>query len=105
MVEWPDLAARVQVAGQDALGEAVTYTPSGGSPASMRGVFSAAGVRIDFDSGVAVESRSPMVSMHLADFGTPPARGDEVTVRSIDYTVLFIQPDGEGDADLFLEEV
>lgn len=105
MVEWPDLAARVQVAGQRALGESVTYTPSGDAPVSIRGVFSEAGLHVELMAGVEVETRGPVLSVHLADLAAAPAHGDAVTVRSQDYTVLQVIVDGEGDADLFLEEV
>lgn len=104
MPDWPALAARVQQAGQTVLGESVTYEPSGlGQTLSLRALFSEAAVRAELADGVAVETRRPVLSVHVADLPQAPRRGDRVTVRSVAYQVVAIEADGEGDADLLLE--
>lgn len=99
------MAERAQLAGQSVFGESAIYTPSGGPPESIQGVFSAAGVRVELVGGVEVESTGPVLSIHLADLAGDPERGAGVVVRGLSFTVLQMEPDGEGDTKLFLEEV
>lgn len=102
MAEWADFTERIQLANQAKLGVDATYTPFGGAPVAIRGPFSAAAARVEFAGDVAVESRRPILSVHLADLAAKPARGDAVTVRGVDYLVREVQEDGEGDANLIL---
>lgn len=47
----------------------------------------------------------PVLTVRLADFATPPAQGDQISVPAEgSFFVWDIQPDGEGCADLVLKK-
>lgn len=108
-MQWPSLAALPQKAGAAVLGEDIAYKPLAWPLAvQIRGVFAKDGVVLEPIDGVEVETRRPVVSIHLADVptyaGDPYAlKNDEVTARGTLYKVRGVQPDGEGDALLVLE--
>lgn len=102
MTDWTDFAERIQNAGQQKLGEPVTYTPHLGTPESITGIFTGAAVRVELEGDTAVESSRPVLSVHLDDLAVAPVRGGGIVVRGTSYLIREIQPDGEGDADLVL---
>ncbi len=104
MAAWPALAALAQKAGQSTLGEATTYTPSGGSPESVTGIFDGVSVEVDLNTGELIQSTEPFLTVRLADLAVAPTVGDAITVRTIGYTIAEIHPDGQGDARLKLQE-
>ncbi len=103
---------RIQKAGRRAFGEVVEYTPTGGNPEPVRGIFDAAHsvvelVNIASDGGpMQIESKRPILSVNLDSLDDiVPKRGDTIRARTILYKVAEIQVDGQGDADLLLEVV
>lgn len=104
-MDWPTLAAKVQTVAQAIQGESVTYTPAGGAPESVTGIFDGVSVEVDMEQGLSVQSTDPSLSVHLADLAVEPTVGDAITVRGVSYTIAEIHPDGQGDARFKLEEV
>lgn len=102
--EWPDLANRIQLAGQASLGESAVYAPAAGGSFSVRIQFRSAHEEIILEDGVPVSTVRTLAQVHLADFPAEPVQGDGLTARGTDYEVADIQPDGEGDAQLVLHE-
>jgi len=103
-VAWSDRTDRVLRAGIREFGQAVTYTPSGGSPASVSAVFDAAYQLVTLGLDVEVDAVGPVLGVRLGDLASAPARGDGVTVGSTSYTVRSVHPDGQGGAQLILGE-
>lgn len=95
-----DLTAGVLGACVATFGESVTYTPQGGSPESITGIFNARTEQVDLASGVL--SYQPTLGVKVADLSTSPRVGDTLTVRSQGYRVVDIDEDGEGGAVLLL---
>ncbi len=102
--EWPDLALLVQAAGQRVLGESAHFTPLVGAPLDVRVLFNSAHEEITLEDGVAVSSVRPVAQAHMLDFPQRPSQGDGIQVRGVDYTVIDVRPDGEGDVQLILHE-
>lgn len=83
-------------------GQAVTYTPIAGDPASIVAVFDAA-YQVVLPGGEAeVDAAGPVLGVRLADLAGAPARGDAVTIGASAYTVRSVHPDGQGGAKLLL---
>ena len=102
--EWPDLAERVQLAGQSFLGESAVYAPAAGGSFAIRILFRSAHEEITLEDGVPVSTVRTLAQVHLADFSVDPLQGDGLTARGTSYEVIDVQPDGEGDAQLVLYE-
>lgn len=85
------------------LGETVEYTPQGGSPISLQGIFTKDHYAALEGGEVQVDSAQPAVSFASSD--APNARhGDTVLVGAQLYTVISVQPDGMGMTALILRE-
>lgn len=54
--------------------------------------------------GAGHSTTAPVLSVRLAQFAVPPLQDDEVTIKSEDFMVYDVQPDGRGMADLVLRE-
>ena len=102
---WTDLATRVQTAGQAVFGETVTFTPAGGSPEAVTGIFDADHVYQELLGDTMIETTRPVMVVRDAALSQTPVRGDAISVRSVSYVVTEIQPDGQGDQVLILEVV
>lgn len=79
-------------------GFAETITTSGGT---FRGIFDNDYQQLDADGFVPVSGSSPIVWCRTID---EPNLGDTITVRSIDYTVIEVQPNNDGETLLILRE-
>lgn len=80
-------------------GEDCTYTPSGGSPVSIKGVFDNAFIEVE-----GVMSLKPVIRINLSDLEDAPGKGDQVTINSITYDVKESQPDSHGGTTLILKK-
>ncbi len=103
-MSWIDLAAGVIESAQSTFGESVTYTPAGGSPSTIVGIFNDIFEAIDQNSGGIMSAR-PTLGVAVADFGTLPSPGDAFTIRSVSYEIEEIQRDGEAGLVLHLHKV
>lgn len=107
-MSFAEILARADVQARTILGEAVTYTPGAGLPATVDGIFDAAYLVVDPDAGQAgVSSSGPAVFLKLADLTSDPGLDSvaTVTIRSVVYTWHEVKPDGTGGVLLLLHEV
>lgn len=84
---------------RDVFGEAVTYTPSGDSAVVIQGVFDNAYVDVE-----GVVSLKPILRIVLSDLVSLPAKGDQVTISTIEYRVMESRLDGHGGTTLILQK-
>ena len=81
------------------LGDDVTYTPSGGSAVSIKGVFNNEGVEVE--NTIILQ---PVVRIVLADLLADPGKGDTVTIEGTTYRVMESRKDAYGGSTLILQE-
>jgi len=89
--------------GADDFGVAATYTPSGGSPVTVNGIFDNEFFEVEAGGEVAVAMEQPRFACRTADVSSA-AEGDSISINSIAYTVRVVQSDGTGVTVLVLEE-
>lgn len=87
----------------DDFGVAATYTPSGGSPATINGIFDNEFFEVEAGGEIAVAMEQPRFTCRTSDVSTA-AEGDSISINSIAYTVRVVQSDGTGVTVLVLEE-
>lgn len=87
----------------DDFGVAATYTPSGGSPATVNGIFDNEFFEVEAGGEIAVAMEQPRFTCRTSDVSTA-AEGDSITINSTAYTVRVVQSDGTGVTVLVLEE-
>jgi|TARA_R110000803_G_scaffold51256_2_gene106035 hypothetical protein len=78
-----------------------TYTPAGGSAATVAGIFDKDYSLADFGS-MGVGSNDPRFSCQTSDVPAA-ASGDQIVVRSITYLIRHVENDGTGITNLVLE--
>ena len=88
----------------DDFGVAATYTPSGGSAATINGIFDHEYFAADAGGSVVVAIEQPRFLCRTADV-VSAAEGDALTVNATNYTVKVVEDDGTGITNLVLEEV
>lgn len=92
-------------------GKPATYTPPGASGPldlpDLKAVFEAAHEFVELSGEVPVSATQPAALVRLSDFPAEhqPERDGVLTVGGKGYTIVDIQPDGEGGALLPLHEV
>lgn len=87
-----------------ALGESVTYTPQGGDPVTISGIFDDKVYIIDPGTGTRILSKTCLLEVQLSVFDIRPKQFDSVIVRSVTYNVLEVDQDGAGAATLHLQK-
>jgi hypothetical protein len=75
------------------LGEPITYT-RGNTVVSARGTYQASHIGIDQDTGLTVNSRTPVLLVNRQDLPWDPRQGDLVEVSGGTFQVRDPQPDG-----------
>lgn len=80
---------------------AATYTPDGGDPSTIYGIFD--DEYFDEVGGVGIEGSAPAFHCEAADV-SGVAQGDALTVNSVSYIIRNVRPDGTGYVVLILEE-
>ncbi|OGQ23515.1 MAG: hypothetical protein A3I05_01095 [Deltaproteobacteria bacterium RIFCSPLOWO2_02_FULL_44_10] len=86
-------------------GEDITYTPKGGAPVVMIGIFDDFYESVDPNTGAIITSQQPIVGIRDLDLGQTPRQDDRVFVRGILYRVKEVQTDGQGGSKLYLHKV
>ena len=81
----------------------VTYTPSGGSPTAVAGIFDDEDVDVD-DGNSRFIQRSAKFTCASA-LVTGLAKGDAFTIAAVGYTVAFFKDDGTGVIEIYMELV
>ena len=87
----------------DDFGTAASYTPSGGSAATVNGIFDNDFVEVDAGGGVGIALQQPRFLCRTADVSSA-AEGDALVVSAVNYTVRIVQDDGTGITTLVLEK-
>lgn len=100
---WQAAVNRILDASNRVFGESVIYTPDGGQPFSITGIFDVAHIEVDPDTGAAVTSAEPVLGLKRDDLAAEPKPRDSVTVRGIQYRIVDKQPDGQGGINLILK--
>lgn len=78
-----------------------TFTPSGGSAASIQGVFSRSYLAAEAGEGPAIDDRAPAFIGRTTDLAAA-AQGDALTVSGSDYLVTAVEHNGNGTTMLRL---
>lgn len=81
---------------------AASYTVTGGSAATVNGVFDEGFVAVDVGGQVQVANVQPQFQCATSDVSAAD-KGDAITVNSVSYTVAEVQADGTGLTTLILE--
>ena len=74
----------------DDFGTAASYTPSGGSAATVNGIFDNDFVEVDTGGGVGIALQQPRFLCRTADVSSA-AEGDALVVSAVNYTVRIVQ--------------
>ncbi len=103
---WKDLSAGVNDACLETFGEEeeVVYTPAGGSPIPVDGIYDEDYVAVDPESGLEVSSAQPNIFLRRADLSADPGKNDVVTLRGRTFKVIDWHPDSEGGGIAVLHE-
>ena len=101
---WTEIAGRIHYAGQKVFGETVVFTPAGAAPETVTGIFDAEFTYQEMVGDTVVETSRPRMILRASDLSGTPARADAINVRSTDYTIIEIHPDGQGDFEMILEQ-
>jgi hypothetical protein len=86
-------------------GEGEIYTPVGGAPFDIQGVWDREYHEVVLlDPTAPADSAYPVLGVRLALFAIPPAKNDRVFVKSVNLTFIVrdVKPDGHGWAKLLL---
>lgn len=86
----------------DEFGVAATYTPNGGDPVTVNGIFDNEYEEVGFGD-VGLESSSPAFTCRESDV-TGVAQGDALVINSVNYLIRNPQPDATGMVVLILEK-
>ena len=88
----------------DDFADTATYTPVGGSPVSVNGIFDAPQASRGATDLMDITIPSPQFVCRTAD-APSAADGDEIIIRSVSYNVRVVLTDGTGVSTLILEKV
>ena len=83
-------------------GEAATWTPTGGSAATLTALFQKEHEEVDTGGAVSIVMSHPRVTCRTADVSTD-AEGDTFAIGGVPYTVRVVMTDGTGMTQLVLE--
>lgn len=103
--DFRDLACNILDAAKSCFGEAVIYIPKVGASLNIRGIYDNQFEQVDPDTEIVVANNQPTLGIKLKDLPLPPAKGDKVFIRDIEYKVIDSQEDGVAGATLFLHKV
>ena len=87
----------------EGFGSTATYTPSGGSPVSVNGIYEDDYEQIDAGGSFGVAGSSPMFQCSTSDVANA-AEGDSLVVGGVTYIVRVVMEDGTGVTMLQLEK-
>lgn len=108
MAGWADRARSVNGrVGQTFSRGPFTYTPVDGSSAYTLadGVFDEPHVELELGDEAGISTTETSIHVRLEDLAATPARLDEITLADARrFRVVDVQEDGEGGADMILEE-
>ena len=107
MSEWPNITESILGISMTVFGTPFTFTPNGGQPENLTGVFDDEHEEVDLDvtGDAALSTHSPRIGVRISDFSIPPGRGDRIERSNISYEIFDVQRDGQGGTVLILHEV
>ena len=85
-------------------GEPVVYTPQGGVPIEISGIYDDLYEAVDPSTQAIVTSEQPILGIKNNTLPQVPRQGDTLTVRGQTYAVKEVQKDGQGGSRLFLHK-
>jgi len=88
----------------DDFGTTATYTPSGGSPTSVKGIFDKDYIAVDSGGSVPIALEQPRFLCATSDVSAA-AEDDAITIQGTAYLIKVVENDGTGVTILVLEEV
>lgn len=80
-----------------------SYTPQGGSPVAVRGIYDQEYLELDSGGSVAFAINQPRFQCASASVASA-AEGDTLVVSGVTYKITVVQPDGTGVTTLVLEK-
>lgn len=88
----------------------IWYRPRGQQAFLITGVFDAGAKNVKEigEDGIPITDVQPILGIRLSDFttaGITPDQGDKVTIAGVDYQVSNVDPDGQGEAKLSLNQL
>lgn len=88
----------------DDFGVSAVYTPSGGSPVTISGIFDNEFYEADAGGSVTIAIEQPRFA--CATSSVPAAvEGDTIVISAVSYVIRVVQNDGTGTTILVLEKV
>tara|TARA_R110000765_G_scaffold216018_1_gene320651 strand:- start:287 stop:598 length:312 start_codon:yes stop_codon:yes gene_type:complete len=90
--------------GVNDFGTAATYTPAGGSPSTVNGIFDHEAAEADAGGSVSVIVEQPRFVCQTSLIPLA-AENDAIIIDTISYVVRVVFADGTGTTQLFLERV
>jgi len=82
--------------------KSVTFTPSGGSASTIKGIFENAFELVEV-GGIGVEATIPTLTVKSTDV-SGLVHGDAFVIDSVSYLARIVRPDGTGVTEVQLEE-
>lgn len=108
-MDWDAAVGAVLDACQESFGYSVEYSHNGSAPISIIGIYDAAHVSVDPDTGAAITSEDPILGISAADLPGKPTKSDTLTITRTNgeylgsFQVIDSEPDGQGGINLVLK--
>jgi hypothetical protein len=102
-VAWADRSDLVLRSVRDIFGQPATVSLAGEVPAAVTVVFDAAYQLVALVAGVEATSTAPVALMRDSDLARAPRPDDKLFVAGLNWTVVEVQPDGQGGSLCRLE--
>lgn len=105
MVDWDDLQQSVLNIGLDTFGKEHLYRPHDSAPVVITAIFETSYQSVDPNTGVAVISTRPRLSLDPSDLPREPQEGDIVETDKGNYIVSEYHSEGAGGGYCLLHEL
>lgn len=103
---WDDTVGAILDTCNATFGVDTQYSHNGAPAVSIRGIFDAAHVAVDPETGAPISSSEPVVGYKVAELPGDPIYGvDTVKIKGVDYRVVDDQKDGQGGVNLILKRL
>lgn len=106
-MSWADLTESLHADVEAEFGESVTYQPVTGSSRTILAEFDKAGVSVEIQAGVPIQTTRPKLWLRGSLLAAEPRQGDHWTPLrdGLTYEVIEVQPCGHGSWTLWGLEV
>lgn len=103
-MNWRSHTDRIISAVTKTFGDEMTFSPKGGTPVQINGVFDFEHEAVDPETQAIISVQQPVVTVRIADLPREPKRGDRFVIKSVSYDVRDVRPDGHGAALVLLNK-